>query len=241
MTAPWKIHLDLRLAKSDVEVWTTGALWNEASAKPSEAPSKPSFERWLQTAVASGRLRKVRSGLFLNAVGDKAVSVGAAAGHIKRSAIPSLSWVLEQDWLLNNFGNVVTCVVPMGAGSPVPNLTRASTALGEFRFRALPWDMYELNGVDVAEWRDNRYAHPRATPEKALCDWIYLAASPRSTLGPPPLDMDFDDLKGARLRRLARAMKIEAPLQAWVESKRRYDGDPDVQANASTRGRSRTV
>ena len=35
--------------------------------------------------------------------------------------------------------------------------------------------MYGLDRLEVLDWRDSRFAHPRATPEKALCDWLYLA------------------------------------------------------------------
>jgi len=228
----WKIQLDRRLIQSDVEVWTTGMLWNEA-ASTTNAPSKPTFERWLVAAVASGRLRKVRNGLFLNAAGNRSVSVGAAAGFIKQTAVPSLSWVLEQDWILNNMGDVVTCVVSMTAGLNVPNVSSVKTALGEFRFRAMPWRVYELDNLPVEDWRDSRFPHPRATPEKALCDWLYFAASPRSPARPPPLDLELERLDQARLHRLADAMGISQPLDCWLEAKSRYDDDPDVIENAS--------
>jgi hypothetical protein len=103
MVLDWKVRLDRQLMESDVEAWTTGMLWNEALSTAAP-PSRPTFERWLAKACVSGRLRKVRSGLFLNAAGNKSVSVGAAAGYIKQTAVPSLAWVLEQDWTLNNMG-----------------------------------------------------------------------------------------------------------------------------------------
>lgn len=231
MALGWTVQLDRRLIDSEIEAWTTGMLWNEASVTAAP-PSRPTFERWLATACASGRLRKVRKGLFLNAAGNKTVSVGAAAGYIRHSAVPSLAWVLEQDWILNNVGDVVTCVVSLTAGLGVPNLSPMRTPLGEFRFRALPWHVYELDALDVADWRDTRFAHPRATPEKALCDWLYLAASPRSPVQVPPLDLELERLDAKRLRRVAAAMAIGSHLDAWLQSKRRYDVDPDVVANA---------
>ncbi len=236
MAPDWKVQLDLRLIETDVEAWTTGMLWNEALASAAP-PSRPTFERWLAMACASGRLRKVRNGLFLNAAGNKSVSVGAAAGYIKQSAVPSLAWVLEQDWILNNMGDVVTCVVSLTAGHKVPNLTRLRTPLGEFRFRALPSHVHEPEALTVADWRDSRFAHPRATPEKALCDWLYLAASPRSPMRQPPLDLEVELLDADRLQRVAKALSIQPHLDAWLESKRRYDGDPDVMANESVLAR----
>ena len=232
MALDWKVRLDRQLMASDVEAWTTGMLWNEALATAAP-PSRPTFERWLAKACASGWLRKVRNGLFLNAAGNKAVSAGAAAGYIKQTAVPSLAWVLEQDWILNNMGDVITCVVSLTPGLPVPNLSPVKTPLGEFRFRALPWHVYELVSLEVLDWRDSRFAHPRATPEKALCDWLYLAASPRSPVRPPPLDLDAERLDTDRLQRVAIAMSIQQHLDGWLRSKRRYDEDPDVIENAS--------
>ncbi len=231
MVWDWKVWLDRRLMESDVEAWTTGMLWNEASSAD-QPPSRPTFERWLTRACASGRLRKVRNGLFLNAAGNKSVNVGAAAGYVKQGAVPSLAWALEQDWILNNMGDVVTCVVSLTPGLSVPNLSPVKTPLGEFRFRALPWHVYELGALPVADWRDARFAHPRATPEKAMCDWLYLAASPRSPTRPPPLDLEIDRLDAERLQRVAVAMSIQPQLKGWLQSKRRYDRDPDVVANA---------
>ena len=129
--------------------------------------------------------------------------------------------------------DVITCVVSPTPGLPVPNLSPVKTPLGEFRFRALPWHVYELVSLEVLDWRDSRFAHPRATPEKALCDWLYLAASPRSPVRPPPLDLDAERLDTDRLQRVAIAMSIQQHLDGWLRSKRRYDEDPDVIENAS--------
>lgn len=234
MTAPWKLALDHMLIHSDVEVWTTGSLWNAALAQM-QAPSRPTFERWIREAVQAGRLRKIRAGIFVNAAGNAGVSPASAAGFIRRSAVPSLSWVLEQHWILNNFGDVITCTVPMAPGLQVPNVSAVKTPYGTFQFRALPWRLHELDSVPVADWRDTRHAHPRATPEKAFCDWLYLGQSPRSTMRPPPLDLEYDKLNQARLRRLASAMDIKPLLAAWLKRKQQYDGDPEVQANTSLR------
>jgi hypothetical protein len=232
MTAPWKLALDAMLINSDVEVWTTGMLWQDALAQ-TQPPARPTFDRWIQDAVHAGKLRKVRAGVFVNAAGNASVSPAAVAGFIRKSAVPSLSWVLEQNWILNNFGDVITCTVPMAAGLQIPNLSAVKTHYGVFQFRALPWRLHELDDLPVADWRDNRFAHPRATPEKALCDWLYLGQSPRSTLREPPLDLDIDKLNKARLRRIARAMQIRPALDEWLNKKAQYDNDPEVQENTS--------
>lgn len=236
MTAPWKLSLDAMLINSEVEVWTTAMLWSDALAQ-AQAPSRPTFERWLQEAVQAGKLRKVRAGIFLNAAGNASVSPAATAGFIRRSAVPSLSWVLEKNWLLNNFGDVITCTVPMAPGLQVPNLSAVKTPYATFQFRALPWRLHELGSLPVQDWRDNRFAHPRATPEKAFCDWLYLGQSPRSSLRTPPLDLEFEKLNPARLRRIVDAMNIKPSLAAWLTKKKLYDNDPEVQENTSLRNK----
>ena len=65
--------------------------------------------------------------------------------------------------------------------------------------------------------RAHTYTHARATPEKALLDWLYLAKSPRSAVSPPALhDVEHDALNKRRLMRLARAMKLEDTLAQWL-------------------------
>ncbi len=61
------------------------------------------------------------------------------------------------------------------------------------------------------------YTHLRATPEKALVDWLYLGLSPRSrrTL-PIRSDIDLNMLDKRRLTRLARAAQLHHQLQGWM-------------------------
>ena len=100
MTAPWKLAMDHMLIHSDVEVWTTGSLWRDALSH-GQSPARPTFERWISEAVQAGKLKKIRAGIFVNAAGNASVSPAAAAGFIRRLATPSLSWVLEQNWILS--------------------------------------------------------------------------------------------------------------------------------------------
>ena len=240
MTAPWKIALDRMLINSGIEVWTTGGLWADAVSQ-AQPPSKPTFTRWLSEAVQAGKLKKIRAGIFVNAAGDANASAAAAAGTIKRSAVPSLSFVLEQNWILNNFSDIITCTVPMAPGLQVPNLSAVKTPYGTFQFRALPWRLQEPDSLPVGDWRDNRYAHPRATPEKAFCDWLYLGQSPRSSMRAPPLDLDFDKFNKPRLRRLVKAMAIQDAFDLWLTRKQQYDHDPEVQENTSLRSKKQVI
>ncbi len=147
--------MDHMLIHSDMEVWTTGSLWRDALSH-GQSPSQPTFERWISEAVQAGKLKKIRAGIFVNAAGNASVSPAAAAGFIRRLATPSLSWVLEQNWILNNFGDVMTCTVPMAPSLQVPNLGAVKTPYGTYQFRALPWRLQELEALPVENWRDNR-------------------------------------------------------------------------------------
>ena len=233
MTAPWKLTLDNALLTRNVDVWTTTQLLGQAMLDPNP-PSKPSFNRWVDEAVESGKLQRVRRGVFLNSMGNRRVHAAAASTCIRRNAVPSLSWVLEQDWLLNNFGDVVTCTVPMAPGIKLINVASVKTELGSFRFHTLPRRIHEPDALPVEDWRDNRFDYPRATPEKAFADWLYLARSPRSRLKHPPYDLEFAQLNKKRLARIIKALSLEDVYQDWVEKKTQYDQDPDVSANDYT-------
>ena len=233
MTARWKLTLDNALLTRNVDVWTTMQLVGQAMLDPNP-PSKPSFNRWVDEAVESGKLLRVRRGVFLNPMGNRRVHAAAAATYIRRNAVPSLSWVLEQDWLLNNFSDVVTCTVPMAPGIKLINVAPVKTEHGWFRFHTLPWRIHEPDNLPVEDWRDNRVDYPRATPEKAFADWLYLARSPRSWLKRPPYDLEFAELNKKRLGRIIKALSLEDVYQEWVEKKNQYDQDPDVIANDYT-------
>jgi hypothetical protein len=92
--------------------------------------------------------------------------------------------------------------------------------------------VYKLDRLGVQHWRYNRFAHPRSTSEKSLCDWLYLEALPRSLMRPPPLDLEIERRDADCLQRVARAMPNQQHLDQWLRSKRSYAGDPGVIENA---------
>lgn len=82
------------------------------------------------------------------------------------------------------------------------------------RMCAMPLRVLEAGAGRLEDVQDLRYAYPRATPERALLDWIYLGASPRSRLAPPPGDIRLKGMNSVRLGRLAKAMGI---VPQWRE------------------------
>ena len=51
MALDWKVRVDRRLMESDVEAWTTGMLWNEASSTAAP-PSRPPLAGLPHTGLA---------------------------------------------------------------------------------------------------------------------------------------------------------------------------------------------
>jgi len=149
--------------------------------------------------------------------------------------VVSLQTVLGDAFVSNNYSDIVTCVVPIRDGVAASSRPVKAERI-EFRFHAMPIRFLDERAGALEDRLDLDVAYARATPEKALLDWIYLGASPRTKLSGPPLDIELDKLNMPRLRRLAKAMGLGIAIAGYLSRKTTYDNDPDVQANASTRG-----
>jgi len=188
--------------------------------------------RWLRNQVAGGALRPVTRGLYLNQLAVPRPAAAEAAGFIRTGAIVSLQTVLGEAGITNNFPDVVISVLPHERGH-VSSVRPAKAADIEFHFHSLPSRLLDERGGKLEDRMDLDVKYPRATPEKALLDWLYLGASRYSKIAGPPLDLELERLDGSRLRRLARAMELTEELAAWRACKRDYDTDPDVRENVS--------
>lgn len=188
--------------------------------------------RWLRTQQAAGALRPLTRGLYLHQLATPRPEAAEAAAYVRSGAIVSLQTVLGDAGVLNNYSDVVTCVLPLSEGTSASSRpVRAASA--EYRFHVVPARLLDDRAGALEDRFDLDVAYARATPEKALLDWIYLGASPRTRIAGPPLDIDTTRLDRKRLRRLARAMEIEGPLEGYLDRQRRYAADPSVVANAS--------
>ncbi len=204
-------------------VLTTGDLRARARANSGALPSTASLSRWIKALVETGALQPVTRGVYLNRLAGPDVHPAEAAQYIRRGAIASLAWVLERSGALNNFGDTVTCVVPQIGGLAPPKVGTRDTRAASFRFYAMPLRVLEAGAGRLEDLQDLRYAYPRATPERALLDWIYLGASPRSRLGPPPADIRLNGMNSVRLARLAKAMGIVPQWREWCDRNRAAD------------------
>ncbi len=234
MTAAWKLAAESKLLRGDTPaVLTSGMLQMIATLPGQPAPPHATFQRWLNDLLAAHKLRRIIKGVFLNTMGHRDISPAAAAPWVRSRSVVSLAWVLEQGGILNNFGDTVTCIIPTEPGWPNPQISDRKTDAGTFRFFAMPAHLVDERAGALADIRDPRFDYPRATLEKALLDWIYLGASSRSRMTRPPLDLDLKALNPARLRRLAKTMRITERLENWQTQWQRFQDDPDVQANQS--------
>ncbi|MEZ5614212.1 MAG: hypothetical protein R3E35_03220 [Rhodocyclaceae bacterium] len=196
-------------------------------------PSPASLTRWVRALTETGALQQVSRGVYLNRMAGPAVHPAEAAQYIRRGAVVSLAWVLERSGALNNFGDTVTCVVPQIPGMAPPRVGERDTVAGPFRFYAMPGRFFEPGSGRVEDTQDLHYSYPRATPERALLDWVYLGTSVRSRLPMPPLDIQLRGMSQSRLSRLAKAMGIEEAWRSWRAGWREHEKAGDVRANAS--------
>ncbi|MGH2346121.1 MAG: hypothetical protein ACRDG4_12910, partial [Chloroflexota bacterium] len=134
--------------------------------------------------------------------------------------------------ITNNFPDFVTSVVPHEHGH-VLSVRPVKAADIEFRFHSMPARLLDDRAGELEDRMDLDVKYPRATPEKALLDWLYLGESPYSRISGPPLDVEIELLSGSRLRRLARSMELTEQFKVWQARKKKYDLDPGVRENTS--------
>lgn len=217
----WKQILERQLSATGApSAITLGALSRAAhSARGAGVPDR-TLHTWIRDAVARERLLPVVRGLYLNRFTSPAGRLADAVPHLRRDAVVSLHTALDEAGAYNNPPHGVTAVVPLDPGPTRPRVGTVDTAQGPVYVRALPRRMLEAGALEDRLDLDRGIAHPRATPEKALLDWLYLARSPRSTLSAPALDdVDLEELDTGRLRRLAKAMGLGHSLALWRDGK----------------------
>ena len=103
-----------------------------------------------------------------------------------------------------------------------------------FRFHAMPRAILESSAGNIGDVQDLAHAYPRATPERALLDWIYLGRSKRSRLPMPPLDIQLGGMSLSRLNRLAKAMGVVDAWRNWHAEWKRHAAADDVRENSSS-------
>jgi hypothetical protein len=187
--------------------------------------------KWIRDQTEAGVLRPVTRGLYLNQLARPQPTAAEAASFVRSGATVSLQTVLADAGITNSYSDIVTSVLPVQGR--LAQSSRPVVASGiEYRFHVMPARLLDDEAGDLKDRMDLEVLYPRATPEKALLDWIYLGASPRTKLASPPLDIDLKRLDKSRLSRLAERMKLSKQLDQYFARKKKYDRDPSVRANA---------
>ncbi|MHB8423701.1 MAG: hypothetical protein ACYDB9_00890 [Gammaproteobacteria bacterium] len=213
----WQMQFESRLGAADAPpLLGRDLLARMARSAHGRSVPASSLSHWLKSALAREKLQRVQRGLYLNGFRAPPGRLADAAGWLRSDAVVSLNTVLGDAGVLNNPSRVITAVVPVDANAPPP-LGRKPTQAGIFHFFGLPRRVLEAGAAADRLQTSAGMEHPRATPEKALLDWLYLAASPRShRTWPVRGDVDVTLLDMRRLRRLARAMGMEKILDEWL-------------------------
>lgn len=221
---PWQMALEAALSADDAPAVLDRDLLGRLSRTSRAGDPVPvsSLTHWLKAARARGKLQPVVAGLYINRFRARPGTLEDAAHWLKLDAVLSLNTVLGDAGVLNNPSHTVTAVVPIDPGAPPPKLGRMPTRAGMLQFFGLPRRILEAGEPEDRLAASIGEDHVRATPEKALLDWLYLGLSPRSrrTL-PPKEDIDLDLLDRVRLKRLARTMGLEEALADWLAGRRR--------------------
>lgn len=222
----WTTRLELALSDPHaLRVLDTRSLYRLAQTAH-RTVSKPSIERWIREALTAQRLQRVVRGLYLNRFLSPAPHLAEAAVWLRPGAVVSLQTVLGDAGVWNNFTDAVTAIVPLSPRTPNPSLGRLETAAGTFVFRGMPERV--LNAGEEKDRLAQGLSYRRAAPEAAILHWLYLSHSPRSRMALPPMDLDLDDLDRRRLKRLAKAMRLDAALTDWLDRKRTHDAARSV-------------
>ncbi len=216
---PWQLRLEARLRADEAPAVLSRDLLARMArtARGGEDLAASSLTHWISAAGKNGRLQAVVRGLYLNHWRVRPGTLADAAPWLRSDAVVSLNTALADAGVLNNPTRIVTAVVPLDPGAAPPRLGRQLTRAGSFQFHGMPRRILEAGEPQDRLEPAGAFEHARATPEKALVDWLYLAASPRSTRHLPPRgDVDMGLLKKARLRALARAAGVVALLDDWL-------------------------
>lgn len=169
-------------------------------------PEKTTLQRRILRLVETGCLHKVMRGLYINGFQD--VHLGHLIPYIVPGGYLSLNSVLGEEGIANNPIQHLQVVVPVDIKK---NTQRINSRLFEDGTQMLIYTVPErFAGFGI----NAEKGYNRATAERALCDWLYLARSPRSRIHSVPDDLDLSGLNKRRLHTCAKRMGVMETLIA---------------------------
>lgn len=212
----WKFKLLGTLAEVGAPRVFTAAELHKLVLRYRPGTSTSTVRLLAHSLVQAGALRRVASGVYLNRRCLPPAELTEMAGRIRAGAVISLQSVLGECGFLNNPSSIVMAVVPTSA-SQRPNLGEVKTSGGDvFRFYGLAERFFPRAEDD--RWALYQPGRPcdMFRPEAALLQWLYLAGMKRSTVTPPPMDVDLGQLDEDHLNQLAQRWQLQAELKTWL-------------------------
>jgi hypothetical protein len=238
MTSPspnWRFELIAALASPQVpRVLSYGQLLALARTIR-ESVTDVTMGRVVKDMALAGVLTKVSNGVYLNKKAFPAVSNVEAAPFIRSGAVLSLQSVLGEFGIINNPSDITTAVVPFsptrraGVGS-------VETESGlSFRFYGLPERFFPPEAGTESELYVASKPFACFRPEKCLLDWLYLGASSKSSVTPPPYDIDIEGLDLELLTELAERLRMKPILDTYLAQAKalNYGAEPEADTERS--------
>lgn len=188
-------------------------------------PSESTVVRTLRRLTEGGILVRAMRNVYFNAM--QPYELADALPLIVPEGVLSLNSVLGRAGISNNPSRNLHVVVPLrekGQASGFRYNSRRFQDGTRLNLYSLPGRYFDFG----LESRETRFR--AATPEKALCDWLYLQESPRSRVTRVPSDLEFDRFNRRRLTAYARRMGVEAALdtlEAAHAAEQAYYDAPD--------------
>ncbi len=204
--------------------------------RPGAAPG--TARSMVRSLAQAGALRVVSNGLFLNRRTTPPAELQEAAAHIRAGAIVSLQSVLGEVGFLNNPAGIVVAVLPSSA-TKRPRLGEVHTSGGYvFRFHGLAEHFFPQTEDQRFQMLQPGRHCAMFRPEAALLQWLHLARMLRSSLTPPPADVDIETLDLTLLDELAARWQLTQALAQWSAHVRDADFGQEsdtTEARRSTR------
>lgn len=211
----WKFRILGSLSGTDAPRIITAAQLHALVCQVRPGTSASTARLLAHSLIQADALRRVTSGVYLNLRCRPPAELTEMAPHVRTGAVVSLQSVLGECGFLNNPSAIVMAVVPTSAHKR-PNLGEVTTSGGDvFRFYGLAERFFPSCYED--RWALYQPGRPcdMFRPEAALLQWLYLAALKRSTVTPPPRDVDMSTLDDVHLNELARRWQLQVKLKAW--------------------------
>lgn len=211
----WKFALLGGLAASGTPRVFTAAAFERFVQRYRPGASPGTARSMARSLAQAGALRIVSNGLLLNRRTTPPAEVQEAATYIRAGAIVSLQSVLGEVGFLNNPAGIVVAVLPSSA-TKRPRLGEVRSSGGYvFRFHGLAEQFFPQTEAQRFQMLQPGRHCAMFRPEAALLQWLHLARMRRSSLTPPPLDVDMETLDLTLLDELAARWKLTQVLAQW--------------------------